>query len=724
MRKSITPYIPYLSSLFLICSISLVRAQQTKVNILWDVSYSMQDRDLEKEYYFLDAYFKTVQDAQVSVLAFSDEVISKDDFTVSGSNWEMIKQKLSTVPYDGATSYGSLGNYVGSGEVLLFTDGNQNMGTSAPNFNGKVYVINSQKDFDRGSLNLLTIVNNGNLVNLAENYEFNQDQEEQIYSGTIFRGTVGLPSVEVFIKGFPAQGVISDANGNYSISGAAGDTLVVSFNNRKKEYVLDDTQTLDFSFMNQGIALNEVVVTEDKVETAELITTGYGKENKDKIGYAVQSIQEDRIPDAATTANMAVQGKFSGVSLGQNEDLSQTKMRPSNSILGNNYSLIVIDGVPMERSNSFTGDIANTGFIDPRNIAEVTVLKGLAATNRYGSMGANGVLMITTKTAVVDGPRGQTKDLARLTNNIYDEKIKVNKKSLVTPYLKELKNGKNVQEAYDIYLKQRKQYGESPEYLVDVATFFSGSSPSLGNRILTNSLEKPSASYGELRAVYLRSMETKNHELALLAANQMMTSYPNRIQSYLDVAKAQEELGNVQMATNLYQSILEGTANPALNFFGLEKVVGTHLRNLVNQQKAQLDISKIGTAYRNNLTYNARLVLEWSNADAEFVVQFVNPQKRFFNWEHTESSDRKRILNELQQGFSSEQFEIVGPETVGDWILNVTYLGNRTAGSKTPTFLKCTVDYNFGKTNQKTKSFMVRLQENGEEQQLAKFSVE
>lgn len=190
----------------------------------------------------------------------------------------------------------------------------------------------------------------------------------------------------------------------------------------------------------------------------------------------------------------------------------------------------------------------------------------------------------------------------------------------------------------------------------------------------------------------------------------------------MDLALAQKESGNYQEALTLSHRIVDGSANPALNFMGVEKLMGTELRNLVNQQKNNLDLSKVDNAYRNNLTYNARVVLEWSNPDSEFVVQFVNPQKRFFNWEHTDTSDKKRILDELQHGFSSEQFEIVGPDTVGEWILNVTYLGNRTSGNSIPTFLKCTVQYNFGKPNQRSEEFLVRLHEAGEEQQLAKFT--
>ncbi|MCL6273554.1 TonB-dependent receptor plug domain-containing protein [Muricauda sp. 2012CJ35-5] len=723
---------------FLFAGMSTITAQAPKkVALCWDVSHSMQDRNLEKEFYFLDAYFKTLQDANVDILTFSNDVQEKEGFTVNSGNWSSLKERLSRADYDGGTSYAKLGNYVSGDEVLIFTDGNQNLGTSAPSFQGEVYIINSKKDFDRATLNLLAIVNNGNLVNLA--LKDTTALNKVAYSGTVYNGTSGLADVSVHSKENPENKVKTNTNGGFQIEAEKGETLVLSYGNIIKEQLLGDSQALSFTFDDSGIVLDEVVVTEEVEVKPEEITTAFGKENKDKVGYAVQSITEEVIPDAATDGNRAIQGKFSGVRLGQNDDLSQIVMRPSNSILGSNYGLIVIDGVPTRRASSSSqgllddpptrsndtsrsSSLSNTNFIDPRNIAEITVLKGLAATNRFGSMGANGVLLITTKTALVKGPNGEKRDLARLTNNVYDGKLKVNKKELVTPYLKELKNGKSLKEAYQIYLKQRNNYSNLPEYLVDVSNFFHTSSPELGMRILSNVLEKSNSSYEELRATYLKSRENGNYEMAVLIAERMVAEYGNKIQSYMDLALAQKESGNYQEALTLSHRIVDGSANPALNFMGVEKLMGTELRNLVNQQKNNLDLSKVDNAYRNNLTYNARVVLEWSNPDSEFVVQFVNPQKRFFNWEHTDTSDKKRILDELQHGFSSEQFEIVGPDTVGEWILNVTYLGNRTSGNSIPTFLKCTVQYNFGKPNQRSEEFLVRLHEAGEEQQLAKFT--
>ncbi len=701
-------------------------AQDSKnVSICWDVSLSMKNRDTEKDYYFLDAYFKTVQNAQVSLITFSNQVLSKDTYQVTSSDWSAIKQKLEELQYDGATSYASLSSYVDTGDVLLFTDGGQNLSNGTPNFSGELYIINSNKSFDKASLNLLSIVNNGNLVDFNEK----RDPDATIdnlseYNGTIYSGTMGLEGAEIYVEGNDGNRVRSNATGGFSIDGRVGDTLVIAYGNKIEKQVLGETNTLNFSLEDQGIQLQEVVVSERKSEPVETITTGYGEENRDKVGYAVQSISSDDISDAASTPDMAIQGKFSGVNLGQGDDLSQVTMRPRMSLLGNVYGLIVIDGVPLRQSDSASGTVFSSDFINPENIADITVLKGLAATNKYGSLGVNGVLLITSKTANYAKETSEKPDMARLRDNIYEDKIKVNNKTLVTPYLKELKKGKNVREAYDIYLNQREAYRNVPEYFLDVSNFFLASSPELAERILSNILEIENPSYDALRALFLQCTEQENHKMGVVAADKLLELFPNKTQSYFDVALAQKNAGNFQEALNMFNAMVTGSANLQLNFSSMEKVVGTEIRNMVNNHRSKLNIDKVDPKYRNNVTYNGRLILSWSVPDAEFSVQFVNPQKRFFTWEHTEIGDRNRILQELQHGNSTEQFEIVGAETKGEWILNATYLGNRTPKNKAATFLKCTVQYNFGKPNQRSEVFMVRLQEVGEEQQLARFTVE
>ncbi|MEO0902660.1 MAG: TonB-dependent receptor plug domain-containing protein [Bacteroidota bacterium] len=365
-----------------------------------------------------------------------------------------MKSKLEAVVYDGATSFSGLESYASEEYNLVFTDGFQNSSTVTPKLKGKTVIINSSQKFDKRTINLFSIVGGADFLNLTKK-EKNASNSDKVVSKQT------------------KQQVDSSAQG-----------------------------------IRQGFQLEEVIVTETKEESEELETTALGVKNNDAVGYAVQSIGSDKIKDAVTTLNTGLQGKFSNVSLGQNDDLTQVTMRQSNSLLGNNYGLIVVDGVPIAQSQSNNnGTVFSSNFIEPKNIENITVLKGLAATNIYGTQGANGVLLITTKTGSYGTAQGGSSDAMQLKDNYYDAKIKIDNKTLVTPYLKELKKGKNVQSAYEIYLKQKEKYQNSSCYYIDVFDFFYESSPNVAFRILSNVLEVDSPSYETLRAADLKLQE-------------------------------------------------------------------------------------------------------------------------------------------------------------------------------------------------------------------------
>jgi TonB-dependent SusC/RagA subfamily outer membrane receptor len=209
--------------------------------------------------------------------------------------------------------------------------------------------------------------------------------------------------------------------------------------------------------------------------------------------------------------------------------------------------------------------VQKAGFIDPKNIASITVLKSLAATNRYGSLGSNGAILITTKTASF-GTTKEKKDLTLLTDNVYDGKIIVSNKTLVTPYLKELKKGKNVEEAYGIYLNQREQYWDDPAYFVDVFDFFKGSAEAVAYSIITNIIERELSSLIALKGMLFKMEMEENFELALETADAILKRNPDKIQSYLDLALAHKNVQNVQVAVNMLSAISDGTINPELDF--------------------------------------------------------------------------------------------------------------------------------------------------------------
>lgn len=704
----------------------------TDITIAWDVSLSMQKRDFALEREYLQSYFNGHPNATVTLLLFSNSVWSSEQVMVNSGDWSTLEEHLKSVRYDGATSFQDLPAYCRGTEILLFTDGHQNTATATPVFNGHLVIVNGNKNYDQASLNLLAIINEGELVNLQGGSGVAATGTTgggQSYYGKIYGTLAGLEGVQIRVGGDESSQTEPKKDGTYSIEAKPGDVLEITVNGRQSaRKTLGEYRNIDVWLEDSGeIRLDEVVVATRALEPKKEVVTAMGKKEEDGVGYAVETIGEEAIADVNTTVSSAAQGKFSGVQLGQNDDLSQVQIRPKTSILSNNYGLIVLDGVPMQKSNSSfyntSSPIQNTDFIDPKNIASITVLKSLAATNRYGSMGANGAILITTKSATFS-KTAQKKDLALLTDNLYEGKINVSKKSLTTPYLMELKKAGNVAEAYEIYIGQRESYSNQPAYYIDLSEYFREANPLLSLRILSNILELDSPSLIELKSLLYKAREQGQVMLELQTAVKILEEFPGRIQSYLDFALAQRDAGNYQASLNMLLSMEQGSANEELDFSGLGKTIGRELRNLLSQHQAEMDLSKVPPEYKNNIRFNARLIFEWSKPDAQFSLQFVNPQKRFFTWEHTALANSRRIRDEAEQGYSLEEFEIFGEGVAGNWIINVIYQGNINASDTTPVFLRCRAERNFGKPGQEAEEFVVRLHEPGSTHQITQLKIE
>ena len=209
-----------------------------------------------------------------------------------------------------------------------------------------------------------------------------------------------LPGVSVVVKG-SAKGTNTDADGNYSIAVPNnGSTLVFSFvGTTTQEVVVGNRSVVDIKLAADTKLLNEVVVT----------AQGIVREKR-ALGYSVASVDAKNIEDRPQAdVGRVLQGKIAGVNITSTSGVSGTgtniTIRGYSSITGSVQPLFVVDGVPFNSNTNtrggFTqgGQVSSSRFldIDPNNIENVTVLKGLAATVTYGDQGRNGVILITTK---------------------------------------------------------------------------------------------------------------------------------------------------------------------------------------------------------------------------------------------------------------------------------------------------------------------------------------
>ncbi len=203
-------------------------------------------------------------------------------------------------------------------------------------------------------------------------------QQQEIKGTVTGADNSPLPGVNILVVG-TTNGTETDFDGNYTIKANAGDVLQFSF-------VGMDTQTATVGDSN---TIN-ITMTEDANALEEVVVVGYGSQRKADVTGAVSTISADELVSFPTSsAEQALQGKAAGVTIinsGSPGGAPIVRIRGI-STYGNNTPIFVVDGV-------ITPDISN---LSPNDIESMSVLKDASTTAVYGSLGANGVVIVKTK---------------------------------------------------------------------------------------------------------------------------------------------------------------------------------------------------------------------------------------------------------------------------------------------------------------------------------------
>ncbi|WP_418653213.1 carboxypeptidase-like regulatory domain-containing protein [Tenacibaculum soleae] len=237
---------------------------------------------------------------------------------------------------------------------------------------------------------------------------YNSLAQEKTITGTVMSATdkEPLPGVSVVISN-TTKGAETDFDGKYSVKAAKGDVLVFSFVGMKTASVtVGDANVVNVSLENDNV-LDEVVVT----------ALGIKKEKK-ALTYSAQEVKGNELTKVKQTNPInSLSGKSAGVTITRSSSglggATKVVLR-GNSSTTNNDPLYVIDGVPMLNSGNGSNESepgtdifgSQTGnrdggdamsLINPDDVESITVLKGASASALYGSQGANGVILVTTK---------------------------------------------------------------------------------------------------------------------------------------------------------------------------------------------------------------------------------------------------------------------------------------------------------------------------------------
>ncbi len=579
--------------------------------------------------------------------------------------------------------------------------------------------------------------------------------QEKVVFGTVSDGLSPLKNVAISIND-EAKATYSDENGKYSIQASLNDHIKYRYQGFKtiEIKVEDVTRVLNLTMVPDIQELDEVIVLGSNRKSqkdlqleyssnANIIRTAFGYIDADTAPGNIRFLNSDEIDPVYLCILDLLRSRFSGIRVqgecsgafgptlvnsaenasnqeGQSDD--EVGILGSASEAGTGVSSNLNQGKIFMRGSSslsnprsaifdLDGQILNDTplWLDIKNIKRLAILNNFAASTAYGSAGAGGVIVVNT---ISGSPKSdEIYDQARLRNN-FASKILVSQEDLKKnwpSYLTEIHASKSIDEAKTIHTDNAKIYGGYPYYFLDMQQYFKerwGASE-FSNGIIDNANRLFENNPVLLKALAYQSEALGDIETANKRYKEILQLRPSYLQSYLDMANSYRDLRKIPQAASIYTRynylVKEGILkNDSVAF---AKLFEREYNNFLLLDKNSI-VKKANDLYIAEEDFKGtRLVFEWNDSEAEFDLQFVNPENQYFVLKHSLADNATMISREKNYGYSSVEYLIDG-SLPGSWKVNVNYLGNK---SLTPTYLKATVYYNYGTYAQRKEIKVFKL---------------
>ncbi len=539
-------------------------------------------------------------------------------------------------------------------------------------------------------------------------------------SGRITDGKIPLNGVSILNE---QQSTLTQTNdkGRYEVVADEGDVLVFGYLGRDTVRIKteDVTRFLNIEMRPKAYELSGVTVSDLRDQKAReapvkyvknkgIVRTAYGVLEQASINFASTVIDGDVLDIGAVNFGQALRGRLHGVIRGGvfGSNIGEIYLRGGNGMHSRHPAGYDVDGMVMR-------DMPN--FLDIQNIDRIMVLPSLGAVTKYGEIGKGGMIIINTKRqkyASLGEESGEIYDYAKRRDNIYSndalspEEIEENQAF----YLRELLSAESTEHAKTIYRKHESIYKSSYSFVLDsYAHFFVDlNDQSFAEMILNDNWGVFESNPVALKALAYLYQANKKYKKANDVYKKIFLLRPNYTQSYFDLAKSYEDLGNFSKSALL---LLRYDYLTKEGFFPkstgkLNLTLARELNNLVTLHGKRVLPSKSDKklTFKENIR-GKRLVFEWNDSEAEFELQFVSPPSNFHKWSHTINENAAVIADEKNLGYSMSEY-FIDHSLGGDWKVNIKYLGNKQL---TPSYLKVTIYHDYGLATQRKEVKTFRL---------------
>ena len=541
-------------------------------------------------------------------------------------------------------------------------------------------------------------------------------QETKKVFGRVSDGTNLMEDVSVSILN-KDRSTTTDTEGNYEILAEIGDKIQFSYTGMRTVTIRveDVTRVLNPTMIPDITELDEVEVAaskrrsqkemeEDYVINKNIIRTAWGFLDADRAAGNIRTLDEDDISIVNLDVPSLLVNRFPFITFSQ-EGWVQLRgpMPAAYDIDGQIFAPVRLTG------NQFT----QAPQLNIGNVKRIGIINNLAATAAYGTLGQGGVIVINTMGG--SPTNDEFVDRARLRNNYADgselsrEEVAKN----APTYLKEMRASNSFEESKAIFESYHSTYSNSPYFLLDAYAHFveDFGQEDYADEIIAEYFAPYTNNPVLMKALAYIYESQERYEKANETYKEVFILRPNYVQSYMDMANSYRNLGEPKQAASMYARfyylIEEGFLEQDTTGFG--PVMDREFNNLLMLNKGA--VLESGTAQKlyvdKEEIEGTRLVFEWNDGEAEFDLQFVNPENQYYKFKHNLASNADMIALEKDFGYNVKEYLVDG-SLPGIWKVNVNYLGNK---SLTPTYLKATIYYDYGKRSQRkdTKVFKLDL---------------
>ena len=545
-----------------------------------------------------------------------------------------------------------------------------------------------------------------------------QNKKSQNISGKVTYLNVALPNVNIIVNN-NEQGTESDEKGNYLIKANIGDVITYNYVGFEIITILteDITRVLNIEMVVKANDLDEIIIKSTNKESdynksKERFSTSKGLVNQEAAGYSVVYIGGNKIDLIYASLTEALDGRVAGVRL--DPSTGKLAIRTKTSIFYDAPVLWDVDGV------IFTDEPP----INFASIENIFILKSLAATNLYGSLGAGGVIVITTKIGALINSIEEKKNIAKQYTNktiynndafVISEKEMWNSNKTII-----LKGFNNKQKAFDYYQNNIQPQPDSFSETIKIARLFNAyyNDRDISINILNELLIKYQKNPEIVKAIAYQIDHLNANVEAEKIYEKVFTLRPAYAQSYRDLANVYIKNNKFKRAWRMYMGyMLQQKVDSEQK---INELLFNEMEWLYYNRKNQAGIKEsfVPNNTISEFRKDIRLIFEWNTSEAEFNLEFVNPDKQSYVFEHNLISNKELIENEKKIGYSSKEFFIdyLGAE---GWLINITYLGNK---KPEPTFFKVTIYTNWGSPNQSENIHVFNFEKERDKFQLFKLT--